>query len=266
MTIRLDAHKPEFHRAVPPQLPVRVASTANLTIATGLNAGDTVDGVTLAAGDRVLVKDQSTGSQNGVYIAGVTPARAFDMEEGVAAYGAIIYVVAGTANGGKTFRNTNTTVPTIGSTALTFADYTPGTGAAPADADYLVGTANGSLSAEIVVGTTPGGELGGTWAAPTVDGTHSGSAHSDFIAKAIVDAKGDIIAATAADTVARVAVGTDGQYLKADSGATAGVSWVTPSSGSGIGEILISDTPSTPLVFADLIQNEAQDDLVYADP
>lgn len=35
---------------------------------------------------------------------------------------------------------------------------------------------------------------------------------------------------------------------------------------SGIGEILISDTPSTPLVFADLIQNEAQDDLVYADP
>jgi hypothetical protein len=39
-----------------------------------------------------------------------------------------------------------------------------------------------------------------------------------------------------------------------------------PTSSSGIGEILISDTPSTPLVFADLIQNEAQDDLVYADP
>ncbi len=37
-------------------------------------------------------------------------------------------------------------------------------------------------------------------------------------------------------------------------------------SSGGIGEILISDTPSTPLVFADLIQNEAQDDLVYADP
>ena len=36
--------------------------------------------------------------------------------------------------------------------------------------------------------------------------------------------------------------------------------------GGGIGEILISDTPSTPLIFADLIQNEAQDDLVYADP
>ena len=33
-----------------------------------------------------------------------------------------------------------------------------------------------------------------------------------------------------------------------------------------VGEILISDTPSTPLIFADLLQNEAQDDLLYADP
>ena len=48
---------------------------------------------------------------------------------------------------------------------------------APGSADYLVGTASGGLSAEIVVGTTPGGELGGTWASPTVDATHSGSAH-----------------------------------------------------------------------------------------
>ena len=49
--------------------------------------------------------------------------------------------------------------------------------AAPLNADYLVGTANATLSNEIVVGATPGGELGGTWASPTVDATHSGSAH-----------------------------------------------------------------------------------------
>jgi hypothetical protein len=51
-------------------------------------------------------------------------------------------------------------------------------GGAPDDVDYLVGTATGDLSAEIVVGTSPGGELGGTWASPTVDATHSGSTHA----------------------------------------------------------------------------------------
>lgn len=49
---------------------------------------------------------------------------------------------------------------------------------APTAADYLVGTAQAGLSGEIVVGTTPGGELGGTWASPTVDATHSGSTHT----------------------------------------------------------------------------------------
>lgn len=46
---------------------------------------------------------------------------------------------------------------------------------APTTADYLVGTAQGGLSAEIVVGTSPGGELGGTWASPTVDIVHAGA-------------------------------------------------------------------------------------------
>jgi hypothetical protein len=52
-----------------------------------------------------------------------------------------------------------------------------GGGGAPTNVDYLVGTANATLSNEIVVGTSPGGELGGTWASPTVDATHSGSTH-----------------------------------------------------------------------------------------
>lgn len=44
-----------------------------------------------------------------------------------------------------------------------------GTDLAPSNLDYLVGTASGNLSAEIAVGTTPGGELGNTWASPTLD-------------------------------------------------------------------------------------------------
>lgn len=58
----------------------RVATTANITIASDLNVGDVIDGVTLASGDRVLVKNQTTASQNGVYVAGATPARAIDFD------------------------------------------------------------------------------------------------------------------------------------------------------------------------------------------
>jgi hypothetical protein len=54
-------------------------------------------------------------------------------------------------------------------TALETLDEVAGGSGAPTDVDYLVGTADGGLSAEIVVGTSPGGELGGTWASPTID-------------------------------------------------------------------------------------------------
>jgi hypothetical protein len=123
---------------------------------------------------------------------------------------------------------THTGFPGGGTTFLrddgTFAA-PPGGGGAPTDADYLVGTAHAGLSAEIVVGTSPGGELGGTWGAPTVDPTHSGSQHSDFIAKALVDVKGDIIVATAADTPARKAAGANGTFLVADSTQGDGLIW-----------------------------------------
>src|ERR1044072_697078 len=59
-----------------------------------------------------------------------------------------------------------------------------GGGGAPTDVNYLVGTSDSGLSNEIVVGTSPGGELGGTWASPTVDTTHSGSSHASVQAAA----------------------------------------------------------------------------------
>lgn len=52
-------------------------------------------------------------------------------------------------------------------------------------------------------------------------------AHTEHIEKAIVDAKGDLIVATAADTVARVAVGANYKILKSDSGQTSGVKWAS---------------------------------------
>ena len=62
---------------------------------------------------------------------------------------------------------------------------------------------------------------------------------SNAIQNAIVYAKGDLIGATAADTPARLAVGTDGQVLTADSSAATGIKWATPSSG---GMTLLSTT------------------------
>jgi hypothetical protein len=73
-----------------------------------------------------------------------------------------------------------------------------GGGGAPTTADYLVGTAQAGLSAEIVVGATPGGELGGTWAAPTVDASHSGSTHAATQAAAETTASNALTAHAAA--------------------------------------------------------------------
>ena len=55
---------------------------------------------------------------------------------------------------------------------------------------------------------------------------------SNAIQNTIVDAKGDLIGATAADTPARLAVGTNGQVLTADSTAATGIKWAAPSSGA----------------------------------
>lgn len=105
---------------------VRVATTANITIATALNNGDTLDGVTLATNDRVLVKNQSTGAQNGIYVVGASPARATDFDAWTEIPGAIIPVLEGTVNGDKLFKCTNNAGGTLGTTAIVFADITSG--------------------------------------------------------------------------------------------------------------------------------------------
>jgi hypothetical protein len=108
---------------------VRVATTGNVTIATALNAGDTIDGVTLAAGDRVLVRAQTAGEENGIYTVAASPTRVTDFDDGTEVLGTVVAVTAGSTLAGKLYRTTNTTEPTIDTDAITFADY----GAATSD-------------------------------------------------------------------------------------------------------------------------------------
>jgi hypothetical protein len=96
----------------------------------------------------------------------------------------------------------------------------PGSGGV-IDADYLVGTVHAGLSAEIVVGTSPGGELGGTWASPTVDATHSGSTHAAVQAAAEATAAGALATHTA-DTTAVHGI-ADTSALVVDGDAAGGV-------------------------------------------
>ena len=73
-----------------------VASTANVTIATALNNGDVFDGISLSTGDRVLLKDQNTASENGIYIVGASPSRADDLATGADASGMFTFIEQGT--------------------------------------------------------------------------------------------------------------------------------------------------------------------------
>jgi hypothetical protein len=88
--------------------------------------------------------------------------------------------------------------------------------------------------------------------------------HTQYTLRSILTTLGDLYVRNSTD-VTRLGVGSDGQVLTADSSQSTGLKWAEPTSSGSGGEILISDTPSTPLIFADLIQNDPQTDLVYAD-
>ena len=100
------------------------ATTANITISTALNNGDTLDGVTLSTNDRVLVKDQSTSSQNGIYVVGSSPARAADLATGADAAGFFTFVEQGTVNADNGFVCTsNKGSAVVGTNNLTIAQF-----------------------------------------------------------------------------------------------------------------------------------------------
>lgn len=99
---------------------VRVATTGNITISTALNNGDSIDGVTLADGDLVLVKNQSAPEQNGIYEVAASPARYSSFDTFNEHPGAQIAVQEGTANADTIWLCTANVGGTLNTTAITF--------------------------------------------------------------------------------------------------------------------------------------------------
>ena len=118
-----------------PQLrPCRLATTANVATLAG-GAPSPVDGVTPAVGDRILVKDQSTTSQNGIYVVSVvgsgangTWVRSEDVPYGatnVLFAGTCVFIVEGSSNSLTRVTFTNSGVITVGSTSITLIQEAP---------------------------------------------------------------------------------------------------------------------------------------------
>jgi len=112
--------------------PVRAATTASGVLATAFENGDIIDGVTLATGDRILIKDQgAAGAVNGIYTVNVSgaPTRAVDADVSAeVTYGMMCFVKEGTANGNEGWMLTTPNVIDLGTTVLTFTQFSSITG------------------------------------------------------------------------------------------------------------------------------------------
>ena len=128
------------------------ATTANVTLSSDLQNGDTIDGVTLATGDQVLVKDQSTASQNGIYtvVASGTASRSTEYDAIAEISGQMVVINQGSSNDNTIWLCTTNSSASLGSDSITFTKITPsnvGTVTSIGIADAGAG--------EFTVGSTP---------------------------------------------------------------------------------------------------------------
>lgn len=208
---------------------VRAATTAAINISSDLEDGDTIDGVTLATGDRVLVKNQSTASENGIYVVVASGAASRSEDADASAEvnaGMFTFVEEGTLNGDTGWVLTTDNPITLGTTGLTFAQFsgagtiTAGDGLSKTGAQLDVNVDSTTIAivsdtvqiASTYVGqssiTTLGTISTGTWEATDVAITHGGTG-----------------ASTAADarTNLGLAIGSDVQAYDAELAAIAGL-------------------------------------------
>lgn len=124
--------------------PVRAATTTNIT----LSGTQTIDGIALVAGDRALVKNQTAGAANGIYIVAAGAwTRATDMDASSEVLGAAVFVSEGTVQGNQQWQMTTDGPIVIGTTSLTWTQINAG-------AAYSAGNGIAINGAQISVDTT----------------------------------------------------------------------------------------------------------------
>ncbi|MGH6951001.1 MAG: hypothetical protein ACREH4_09015, partial [Vitreimonas sp.] len=101
---------------------VRVATTAAGTLASSFENGDTIDGVVLATGNRILIKNQAAPAENGVYTVNASgaPTRATDMDAWAEVPGAMVLVTGGSTLAGSSWLCSSAPGGTLNTTAITF--------------------------------------------------------------------------------------------------------------------------------------------------
>ena len=213
---------------------VRVATTAAGTLATSFANGSTVDGVTLVTGDRILLKNQATASDNGIYTVAASgaPTRATDYDaDAEVSGGSFCFVEEGTTNADSGWVVSTNGDITVGSTSIDYAQFsgagqiTAGSGMTKTGNTLDVVGGNGITAnansmqidttwAGQAAITTVGTIASGAWQGDTIAAEHGGSGISSY-------SSGDMMYATGATTISKLSKGTGGQFLKMNTGATA---------------------------------------------
>lgn len=191
--------------------PVRAASTGNLT----LSGAQTIDGVSVVAGDRVLVKNQSSEAANGIYIAATGAwSRAADFDAGSEVVGATVFVSEGTANGNSQWNMTTDGPITIGTTSLVWvqvgggSSYTAGAG---------ISISGGVISIDPAVVARKVSATIGDGSATTISVTHNLNSRDLIVSVKEVSSNAGVIADWVANTdnTVQITFGvapTTGQY------------------------------------------------------
>jgi len=131
---------------------VRAATTTNGTLTTDFANGSTLDGVSLVTGDRILLKDQTTATDNGIYVVQATgvPIRSIDYADTSAVSSTFILVREGTVNANTGWLCTNNeSVDIVGTNSLTYQLATGSVNSAVSSTDNAIVRWNGTNGAAI---------------------------------------------------------------------------------------------------------------------